>query len=140
MTTSQSAHNLVAAILNYEDIINTACTGQNPADTPDQYRFPDKEVRSLFNRGRHKTGQAAVYQANLSMPSTSQECPTTPSAGSDWQSVLPGKCQMGRSISATFGPVASDVFLYVCICYFVAFATFAQQPKMDLRPICIHLE
>jgi len=38
--------------------------------------YRPKEVCSLLNRGRlTTTGQAAVYQANLSMPSTSQECP-----------------------------------------------------------------
>jgi len=81
MTISQSAWNLVGGILKNEDIINTlanACTGQNPPATPAQYRSSDEEFRSHFNRGRlTKTGQAAVYQANLSMPSTSQECPKT---------------------------------------------------------------
>ena len=74
---SQSARNLVGGVLKNEDIFNTlanACTGQNPPDTPAQYRSSDEEVRSLLNIGRPTTtGQAAVYQANLSMPSTSQE-------------------------------------------------------------------
>ena len=54
-----------------------ACTGQNPPDTLAQYRSSDEDVCSLLNRGRPATGQAAVYQANLSMPLTSQECPKT---------------------------------------------------------------
>jgi len=68
---------VVEGILKNEDIIHTlanACTGQNPPDTHAQYRCSDEEVRSLLNRGRlTTTGQAAAYQANLSMPSTSQE-------------------------------------------------------------------
>jgi len=65
MTMSQSARNLVGGILKNEDIINTLAnvrTGQNPPDTPAQYRSSDEEVRSLFNRGRPTTtGQAAAY-------------------------------------------------------------------------------
>ena len=78
---SQAACNLVAAILSNEDMINTlANVCQNPPDTPAQYpaHSSDEEGRSIFNRGRPTTtGQAAAYQANLSMPSTSQECPNT---------------------------------------------------------------
>jgi len=71
MTMSQSARNLIGGINN---TLANACTGQNPPANPAQYRSSDEEVRSLFNRGRPTTtGQAAVYQANLSMPSTSQD-------------------------------------------------------------------
>ncbi len=80
---SQSACNLVAAILSNDVIINAlvnACASQNPPETHAQCHTSDEEVRSLFNQGRpgpSTTGQAAVYHTNLSMPSTSQQCPTT---------------------------------------------------------------
>ncbi|TKS65833.1 G2/M phase-specific E3 ubiquitin-protein ligase [Collichthys lucidus] len=77
---SQTAHKLVAAILNNEDMINTLANAcQNPPNTPAHYpvRTSEEEVCSIFNRGRPTTGQAAAYRANLSMPSTSQECPNT---------------------------------------------------------------
>lgn len=80
---SESARNLVAAILSNEEIINTlasACTGQNTGNRI-QYRSTDEEIRSLFNRGRpnmNLTGQAApACQANFNTPSTSQEPPAT---------------------------------------------------------------
>jgi len=85
---SQSARIIVGGILKNENTINTlanACTGQNPPDNPAQYRSPDEEFRSLLNRGRlTTTGQAAVYQANLSIPSTSQECPSTSSMQAEY--------------------------------------------------------
>ncbi|KAM7390869.1 hypothetical protein PAMA_008863 [Pampus argenteus] len=61
-------------------MINTLANAcQNPPNTPAHYpaRTSEEEVRSIFNRGRPTTGQAAAYRANLSMPSTSQECPNT---------------------------------------------------------------
>ncbi len=80
---SQSARNLVAAVLSNDVIINAlvnACASQNPPETRAQCHTSDEKVRSLFNRGRpgpSTTGQAAVYHTNLSMPSTSQQCPTS---------------------------------------------------------------
>ncbi|XP_060786877.1 uncharacterized protein LOC132892603 [Neoarius graeffei] len=60
-------------------MINTLANAcENPAPTPAQYPArSNEEVRSIFNRGRPTTGQAAAYQAKLSTRSTSQECPTT---------------------------------------------------------------
>lgn len=79
---SESARNLVSAILSNEDIINTlanACTGQNTGNRI-QYRSPDEEIYSLFHRGRPNAGNlpgqaGPVFQTNT--PSTSQVPPTT---------------------------------------------------------------
>lgn len=80
---SDSARNLVAAILSNDELINTlanACTGQNTGNRI-QYRSTDEEVHSLFHRGRPSavniTGQAVpAFQTNINternMPSTSQ--------------------------------------------------------------------
>ena len=86
---SESARNLVSAILSNEEIINTlanACTGQNTGNgNRIQYRSPDEEVYSLFHRGRPNVGNLAGqagphHQANVNTPSTStfnQVAPTT---------------------------------------------------------------
>ena len=77
---TQSARDLVAAILNDKAIVNTlanVCVGQYTEARAQHYCSSEEEVRSLFNRGRPgpPTVSQAANQVNLSMLSTSQECP-----------------------------------------------------------------
>lgn len=83
---SESARNLVAAILSNDHLINTlanACTGQNTGNRT-QHRSTDEEIYSLFHRGRANAvnftaQEVPAYQANITernMPSTSQGPPT----------------------------------------------------------------
>ncbi|MEQ2185851.1 hypothetical protein GOODEAATRI_022386 [Goodea atripinnis] len=76
---SESARNLVAAILNDEHAINTlasACTNQSSTSNRIQYRTTDEEIFSLFQRGRQSATNAPGPFASMDrLPS--QEPPST---------------------------------------------------------------
>ena len=73
---SESARNLVSAILNNEDIINTlatACAGQRNVVNQTQYRSTEEEMHSLFHRGRPSNvnvaaGQTVPIHTDRNMP------------------------------------------------------------------------